>query len=187
MLQSAALAGCEREQCKLFCDLLKGYWWVLAGVILSYKLASKLWMKKQLLVPKHSVGWQQKLVHDQPLSWQQKLEHERPLVRHHKQPHKQQQQGYGPPKGAGKWRKKLLVVFILAGVTMSIWLFWHFSRKHILRREETLANMCDERARMLQDQFNVSMNHVHALAILVSTFHHGKYPSAIDQVGFTSN
>ncbi|GMY18436.1 Histidine kinase 2 [Fagus crenata] len=41
--------------------------------------------------------------------------------------------------------------------------------------------MCDERARMLQDQFNVSMNHVHAFAILVSTFHHGKHPSAIDQ------
>lgn len=52
----------------------------------------------------------------------------------------------------------------------------------MLRREEMLANMCDERARMLQDQFNVSMNHVHALAILVSTFHHGKHPSAMDQV-----
>ncbi|CAJ1971586.1 unnamed protein product [Sphenostylis stenocarpa] len=50
------------------------------------------------------------------------------------------------------------------------------------RREEMLTNMCDERARMLQDQFNVSMNHVHALAILVSTFHHGKHPSAIDQL-----
>ncbi|URE24600.1 CHASE [Musa troglodytarum] len=49
------------------------------------------------------------------------------------------------------------------------------------RRKETLVNMCDERARMLQDQFNVSMNHVHSLAILVSTFHHGKQPSAIDQ------
>ncbi|KAF3795470.1 Histidine kinase 3 [Nymphaea thermarum] len=44
--------------------------------------------------------------------------------------------------------------------------------------------MCDERARMLQDQFNVSMNHVHALAIMVSTFHHGKMPSAIDQKTF---
>ncbi|KAL6144010.1 hypothetical protein ACLB2K_054705 [Fragaria x ananassa] len=44
--------------------------------------------------------------------------------------------------------------------------------------------MCDERARMLQDQFNVSLNHVHALAILVSTFHHGKHPSAIDQKTF---
>ncbi|GAU36289.1 hypothetical protein TSUD_255430 [Trifolium subterraneum] len=49
------------------------------------------------------------------------------------------------------------------------------------RRVEMLSTMCDERARMLQDQFNVSMNHVHALAILVSTFHHGKHPSAVDQ------
>ncbi|MCD9639843.1 hypothetical protein HAX54_024589 [Datura stramonium] len=32
------------------------------------------------------------------------------------------------------------------------------------------------------DQF--SMNHVHALAILISTFHHGKQPSAIDQKTF---
>ncbi|PON88467.1 Histidine kinase [Trema orientale] len=188
VLPSALLADCAMEQCQLFCGLLKGYWWVLVGVILSYKLASKLWWKEQrkeqVLVPEHSVGWQQKLVHDQPLFQQQKLVHERPQIRHQKQPHKQQQQSHGPPKGAGKWRKKLLIVFVLSGVTMSIWLFWHFNRKHILRREETLANMCDERARMLQDQFNVSMNHVHALAILVSTFHHGKYPSAIDQKTF---
>jgi len=54
----------------------------------------------------------------------------------------------------------------------------------VARRIENLSNMCDERARMLQDQFNVSMNHVHALAILVSTFHHGKNPSAIDQKTF---
>lgn len=150
-------------------------------------MALKLWRKKQLLVPENSAGWEQKLVHDQPLSRQQKMGHERPLVRYQQQPHKQQPQGHGPPKVAGKWRKKLLIVFVLFGVTMSIWLFWHFNRKHILRREETLANMCDERARMLQDQFNVSMNHVHALAILVSTFHHGKHPSAIDQVDFTTN
>lgn len=52
------------------------------------------------------------------------------------------------------------------------------------KRRETLGNMCDERARMLQDQFNVSMNHLQALAILVSTFHHAKNPSAIDQVQF---
>lgn len=52
------------------------------------------------------------------------------------------------------------------------------------KRRETLENMCDERARMLQDQFNVSMNHLQALAILVSTFHHAKNPSAIDQVRF---
>ncbi|URD76578.1 Histidine kinase [Musa troglodytarum] len=41
--------------------------------------------------------------------------------------------------------------------------------------------MCDERAWMLQDQFNLSMNHLHALAILDSTFHHGKQHSVIDQ------
>lgn len=76
----------------------------------------------------------------------------------------------------------LLLVFVLLGIAMSIWWFWYLNEEIVLRREETLANMCDERARMLQDQFNVSMNHVHALAILVSTFHHGKHPSAIDQV-----
>ncbi|XXG81879.1 hypothetical protein AAC387_Pa09g2421 [Persea americana] len=47
-----------------------------------------------------------------------------------------------------------------------------------------LANMCDARARMLQDEFNVSKNHLHALAILVSAFHHGKNPSSIDQKTF---
>lgn len=184
LFQSVMLADCAREQCQLFCDLMTGYWWVIVGVFWSYKISSKLWRKKQELLPEHSNGWQQKLVLDQPSSWQQKQVNERPLARQQKQPQKQQQQGHSPPKGAGKWRKKLLILFVFAGVTGSIWLFWHFNRKHISRREETLANMCDERARMLQDQFNVSMNHVHALAILVSTFHHGKYPSAIDQKTF---
>ena len=50
------------------------------------------------------------------------------------------------------------------------------------RRNEVLVSMCDQRARMLQDQFSVSVNHVHALAVLVSTFHYYKNPSAIDQV-----
>ncbi|XP_063949358.1 histidine kinase 2 isoform X2 [Daucus carota subsp. sativus] len=85
---------------------------------------------------------------------------------------------------SGKWRMKLLLAFVIAGVTGSIWLFWHLNEDIVLRRQETLSNMCDERARMLQDQFNVSMNHVHALAILISTFHHGKQPSAIDQKTF---
>ncbi|PSR91007.1 Histidine kinase [Actinidia chinensis var. chinensis] len=52
------------------------------------------------------------------------------------------------------------------------------------RRKEVLTSMCDQRARMLQDQFSVSVNHVHALAILVSTFHYYKNPSAIDQETF---
>ncbi|CAI0458340.1 unnamed protein product [Linum tenue] len=44
--------------------------------------------------------------------------------------------------------------------------------------------MCVERARMLQDQFNASMTHVQAISILISTFHHGKNPLAIDQRTF---
>lgn len=112
-----------------------------------------------------------------------KLIHQPPVAQQQKQ---QQQHAHSPPKGAGKWRKNLLLLFVLLGFTMSIWLFWYMNEDINLRREETLANMCDERARMLQDQFNVSMNHVHALAILVSTFHHGKHPSAIDQVNFPS-
>ncbi|PVH37585.1 hypothetical protein PAHAL_5G037400 [Panicum hallii] len=58
------------------------------------------------------------------------------------------------------------------------------SNQAVEKRRESLASMCDERARMLQDQFNVSMNHLQALAILVSTFHHSKSPSAIDQMTF---
>lgn len=50
------------------------------------------------------------------------------------------------------------------------------------KRKETLGSMCDERARMLQDQFNVSMNHIQAMSVMISIFHHGKNPSAIDQV-----
>ncbi|KAH6821305.1 CHASE domain containing histidine kinase protein [Perilla frutescens var. hirtella] len=44
------------------------------------------------------------------------------------------------------------------------------------RRKEVLVDMCDQRARMLQDQFSVNVNHVHAIAILVSTFHYYKNP-----------
>ncbi|ESQ33221.1 hypothetical protein EUTSA_v10003542mg [Eutrema salsugineum] len=87
-------------------------------------------------------------------------------------------------RGAGKWRKNILLLGVIAGVSMSVWWFWDTNEKIILKRRETLENMCDERARVLQDQFNVSLNHVHALSILVSTFHHGKTPSAIDQKTF---
>lgn len=102
------------------------------------------------------------------------------------QPKQSQHSGGQNPKGAESWRKKLLVTFVLLGIVASVWLFWHLNNDIMLRREEMLTNMCDERARMLQDQFNVSMNHVHALAILVSTFHHSKHPSAIDQVVYSS-
>ncbi|KAF0932571.1 hypothetical protein E2562_010451 [Oryza meyeriana var. granulata] len=52
------------------------------------------------------------------------------------------------------------------------------------RAEERLVSMCEERARMLQEQFGVTVNHVHALAILISIFHFEKFPSAIDQDTF---
>ena len=87
-----------------------------------------------------------------------------------------------PAKTATKWHRRCLYLFVVTMVLVSIGTFFYFYQDTIFRRKETLANMCDERARMLQDQFNVGLNHVHALAILVSTFHHGKSPSAMDQV-----
>lgn len=80
------------------------------------------------------------------------------------------------------WWRKLLITWVLVWTLVSLWTFLYMSSQATEKRKETLASMCDERARMLQDQFNVSMNHVHAMSILISTFHHGKVPSAIDQV-----
>lgn len=98
-----------------------------------------------------------------------------------------QPQQYEPQnlKTGGRWRKRILCLGIFLGISISVWIYFSMNATIVVRRKETLANMCDERARMLQDQFNVSLNHVHALAILISTFHHGKNPSAIDQVGVT--
>ncbi|KOM46329.1 hypothetical protein LR48_Vigan07g003300 [Vigna angularis] len=133
-------------------NLTKGFWWVLIGIVMSYFCLLRRSQK-------------QKLAQGHPAAQQKRLKH---FPR-------------GPSRGAGRWRKKLLVIFVSLGIIGSFWLFWHLNMDIMQRREEMLTNMCDERARMLQDQFNVSMNHVHALAILVSTFHHGKHPSAIDQ------
>ena len=163
VLLSGVLADCVKEHCGSFYTFLKVSWLLLFVVIVSRKMSAL-----------HLHFWRnhkKKLLHQPPVAQQQK---------------QQQQHAHSPPKGAGKWRKNLLLLFVLLGFTMSIWLFWYMNEDINLRREETLANMCDERARMLQDQFNVSMNHVHALAILVSTFHHEKHTSAIDQVNFPS-
>lgn len=80
------------------------------------------------------------------------------------------------PKGLILWT--IFVGFISRGIYQ-----WMDDSSKV-RREEVLVSMCDQRARMLQDQFSVSVNHVHALAILVSTFHYHKNPSAIDQGTF---
>ncbi|KAK2389263.1 histidine kinase [Trifolium repens] len=81
------------------------------------------------------------------------------------------------------WRK-LLLAWVLIWCIVSLWIFCFMNLQVTEKRKETLASMCDERARMLQDQFNVSMNHIQAMSILISTFHHAKTPSAIDQKTF---
>uniref|UniRef100_A0A1J3JZM8 histidine kinase n=1 Tax=Noccaea caerulescens TaxID=107243 RepID=A0A1J3JZM8_NOCCA len=91
----------------------------------------------------------------------------------------------GSVKFGKTWWRKLVVAWVVFWVLVSFWTFWYFSSQAMEKRKETLASMCDERARMLQDQFNVSMNHVQAMSILISTFHHGKIPSAIDQRTFS--
>ena len=89
---------------------------------------------------------------------------------------------FGSKRIRETWWRKLLFLWVVGWFLGSLWIFWFMNSQAIEKRRETLASMCDERARMLQDQFNVSMNHLQALAILVSTFHHAKEPSAIDQV-----
>lgn len=90
----------------------------------------------------------------------------------------------GSRKVRKSWWRKLLILWFAFGTIVSLWFFWYLRSQAMEKRKETLGNMCDERARMLQDQFNVSMNHVQAMSILISTFHHGKNPSAIDQETF---
>ncbi|KAG6526329.1 probable histidine kinase 3 [Zingiber officinale] len=80
--------------------------------------------------------------------------------------------------------RRLLFLWLAGWFVCAIWIFWFMNSQTVEKRREMLASMCDERARMLQDQFNVSMNHLQALAILISTFHHAKEPSAIDQITF---
>ncbi|XP_073283286.1 histidine kinase 2-like [Primulina huaijiensis] len=133
--------------------------WILVGMLVIYNIP---WLHDKLWSQKHE------MIQQQPLTQQQQLP----------------KQAQFSSRTTGKWRKRLLVVFVFGGIITSIWLFWFLNEDIMFRRKETLASMCDERARMLQDQFNVSMNHVHALSILISTFHHGKQPSAIDQKTF---
>ncbi|XP_011021736.1 PREDICTED: histidine kinase 4-like [Populus euphratica] len=82
------------------------------------------------------------------------------------------------------WLPKILLLWVMAMALFSLTIYNGMDADNRVRRKEVLSSMCDQRARMLQDQFNVSVNHVHALAILVSTFHYYKNPSAIDQETF---
>ncbi|GMP53691.1 hypothetical protein CsSME_00019086 [Camellia sinensis var. sinensis] len=157
VLETRAFRHSAEEHCESFSFcLVKACWWVLLGVVLGRIMP---YLYENLLGNQKQKLFQQ-------------------------QEQQQQQQTRSSSRSAGNWRKRLLYLFVAAGVIGSGWLFFHLNNEIAFRRKETLASMCDERARMLQDQFNVSMNHVHALAILVSTFHHGKQPSAIDQKTF---
>ncbi|KAG2708288.1 hypothetical protein I3760_05G185200 [Carya illinoinensis] len=82
------------------------------------------------------------------------------------------------------WLPKFLLLWIMAMAFLSMTIYSRMDADNKVRRKEALGSMCDQRARMLQDQFSVCVNHVHALAILVSTFHYYKNPSAIDQGTF---
>ncbi|XP_012072361.1 histidine kinase 4 isoform X2 [Jatropha curcas] len=82
------------------------------------------------------------------------------------------------------WLPKFLLLWVMLMAFISWMIYNGMDADNKVRRRDVLGSMCDQRARMLQDQFSVSVNHVHALAILVSTFHYNKNPSAIDQETF---
>lgn len=83
-----------------------------------------------------------------------------------------------------EWLNAIFVIWLWFMVIVALIIYKSMDDENRKKREEVLVSMCDQRARMLQDQFSVSVNHVHALAILVSTFHFYKDPSAIDQETF---
>ncbi|XP_066307862.1 probable histidine kinase 3 [Miscanthus floridulus] len=84
-------------------------------------------------------------------------------------------------RDSSRW---LIPLWVGIWVFIASLIYLRMSYQAVEKRRELLAIMCDDRARMLQDQLNVSMNHLQALAILVSTFHHSKTRSAIDQKTF---
>jgi uncharacterized membrane protein len=71
---------------------------------------------------------------------------------------------------------------VLIAVVGAAVMHWTQRRQSMDRAEERLISMCEERARMLQEQFGVTVNHVHAIAILIATFNYEKSPPAIDAV-----
>nr|CAB3447875.1 unnamed protein product [Digitaria exilis] len=91
---------------------------------------------------------------------------------------------YGGARKKRGWRGLVAAAYLVFAVACSAVLHWHLRGESLDRAEERLISMCEERARMLQEQFGVTVNHVHALAILISTFHYEKQPSAIDQETF---
>ncbi|CAN6171619.1 unnamed protein product [Urochloa humidicola] len=77
-----------------------------------------------------------------------------------------------------------LLLWVLGWSLFSMWILSFLSSQAVEMRQEELASMCDERARILEDKVKVAMNQLKALAVLLSTFHHSRSPSAIDQTIF---
>ncbi|KAL8161203.1 hypothetical protein V2J09_012692 [Rumex salicifolius] len=106
------------------------------------------------------------------------------LLRSFKEPPGSSKRSYTFFSANRRWLPKILKLWILLLIFVSGCIYEYMDTDATNRRKESLVSMCEQRARMLQDQFTVSVNHVHALAILVSTFHYNASPSAIDQGTF---
>ena len=65
-----------------------------------------------------------------------------------------------------------MMTWVLAWSILSLWIFCCTSLQVTEKRKETLTSMCHEKARMLQDQFNFSMNHIQAMSMLTLTLHY---------------
>lgn len=55
-------------------------------------------------------------------------------------------------------------------------IFCVLDNAHVMERKKALGSMCNEQAQMLQDQFMFSINHIHALGILLTRFYCSKNP-----------
>ncbi|KAF8378020.1 hypothetical protein HHK36_029353 [Tetracentron sinense] len=144
--------------------------WILSGIPMNWFINGGVLMEKKIgLLSDSGKVW---------LKWWDKISGSGWRIHH------LHYQYIGSNKVRKTWWRKLLVTWVLVWIMVSLWIFWYLSSQAAEKRMETLTSMCDERARMLQDQFNVSINHVQAMSILISTFHHGKKPSAIDQTTF---
>lgn len=89
---------------------------------------------------------------------------------------------YSAARAKRRWRGLAAAAWVLMAVAISLLMHWTLRRQSMDRAEERLVSMCEERARMLQEQFGTTVNHVRAIAILIFTFNYEKSPSAIDQV-----
>ncbi|KAI6669521.1 hypothetical protein NL676_004406 [Syzygium grande] len=68
------------------------------------------------------------------------------------------------------WLSKLLVPWIIILSIVSALVYNTVNDYQITKMKEALGSMCDKRALMLQNQFTVHVNHIHALAMVVTLY-----------------